>query len=87
MRANVDDTAGESFVIHRRHRDQHLAVQIAARWIFLLGQARWWPHAKRLSDDTSFVNESGPIKFHTNQLTKQSRHEAVFGPRSRFGRH
>jgi hypothetical protein len=34
VRANVNDRAGEALVAHRRHRDQHLAVEIAARGLF-----------------------------------------------------
>jgi len=30
VRAHIDDAAREPFVAHRRHRDQHLAVEIAA---------------------------------------------------------
>ena len=31
MRADIDHAARETLVAHRRHRDQHLAVEIAAR--------------------------------------------------------
>src|SRR6476661_9482610 len=30
MRADIDHTAGEALVAHRRHGDQHLPVEIAA---------------------------------------------------------
>ena len=34
MRAHIDHAAGEALVAHRRHRDQHLAVEIAALGTF-----------------------------------------------------
>ena len=39
MRAHIDQAARETLVAHRRHRDQHLAVEIAALWAALFRRA------------------------------------------------
>ena len=62
MRADVDHRAREALVTHRRHGDEHLPVEIAARRRLAGGFARKL-HAKRLPDRFVIANLAGRQKF------------------------
>ena len=62
MRAHVDHRTREALVAHRRHGDEHLPVEIAARRR-LAGGFAGKLHAKRLPDRFVFANEAGRQKF------------------------
>ena len=62
MGADVDQAARKTLIAHRRHRDQHLAVEIAARGAF---DSRFSSvtHGERLPDRPRFENESRGERF------------------------
>src|ERR1700687_42154 len=62
VRADIDHRAGEALVVHRRHRDQHLAVEIATRRLLASRFARKL-HDKRLSNQSAFANDAHARKF------------------------
>ena len=63
MRADIDQRAREALVQHRRHGDQHLAVQIAPRPCSFADVPRGNFIAERLADRSAFANERRGQKF------------------------
>ena len=64
MGADVDERAGETFVHHRRHGDQHLAVEITPAPTSILSRcaARQF-HSRKVADRSAFANEWQRQKF------------------------
>src|ERR1700685_85684 len=62
MRADIDQRAREALIQHRRHGDQHLAVQITAP--ALCRRTTWQFHARKVSRSFANCKRTARSKFH-----------------------
>src|SRR6185437_7631109 len=80
MRADVDHRARKPLVVHRRHRDQHLTIEIAARR-GLASRFAGKLHGKRVSNQSVFATTQAglssitPPSYSTVQLWRNRRAE------------
>ena len=73
MRADIDHRARKTLVAHRRHGDQHLPVEIAARGrrqIGFFGAFAGHRHGQRLPDRFAIANEACGRKFNRPPLSR-----------------